>query len=149
LRCLFFIDLRILITPLVSSNSCYGFWLTLGIFKLTFLPLLEDVRVMVFNGTSNNISVIWWQLVLLTEETEYQEKSIIRKYYPEWHQPTQNIFRSQRNASFILTEVVVYRHTKLKLNINLSTIKILPFLRKIIPKVNKLQFGMTIDHHFC
>ena len=24
---------------------------------------------MVFNGTSNNISVIWWQLVLLTEET--------------------------------------------------------------------------------
>ena len=36
---------------------------------------------MVFNATFNNISVIWWQLVLLAEETEYQEKCIIRKYY--------------------------------------------------------------------
>ena len=53
---------------LVSSSSSCGFWLTLGIFKLTFLPLLEGVRVMVFNATFNNISAIWWQSVLLAED---------------------------------------------------------------------------------
>ena len=31
--------------------------------------------VMVFNATFNNISLIVWQLVLLVEETEYQEKT--------------------------------------------------------------------------
>ena len=33
------------------------------------------VRVMVFNTTFNNNSVISWQSVLLVEETEYQEKT--------------------------------------------------------------------------
>jgi len=32
------------------------------------------VRVMVFNDTFNNISVLSWQSVLLVEETEYREK---------------------------------------------------------------------------
>ena len=76
-----------------------------------------------------------------------EDKSISIVFYhynplPEWYQPIQHIFRSQRNASFKLTEVVVCGHNKLKLNINLSKIKILLFLRKIIPKVN-FYFGFS------
>jgi hypothetical protein len=33
------------------------------------LIIIKGDRVMVFNATFNNISVIWWQLVLLAEET--------------------------------------------------------------------------------
>ena len=36
---------------------------------------LYMIIVMVFYATSNNISVISWQSVLLMEETEYQEKT--------------------------------------------------------------------------
>ena len=58
------------------------------------------------------------------------------------NQPIQNIFRSQRIASFKLKEVAGYCHNKLKLNTNLSKIKILPFLRKNLPKVN-FYFGFS------
>jgi hypothetical protein len=34
-----------------------------------------NVRVMVFNSTFNNISLISWQSVVLMEETEYLEKT--------------------------------------------------------------------------
>jgi hypothetical protein len=34
-----------------------------------------EVRVMVFNATFNNISVILWQSVLLVEELEYLQKT--------------------------------------------------------------------------
>jgi hypothetical protein len=33
------------------------------------------VRIMIFNATFNNISVIMWQSVLLVEKPEYQEKT--------------------------------------------------------------------------
>jgi hypothetical protein len=33
------------------------------------------IRIMVFNATINNISVVSWRSVLLVEETEYPEKT--------------------------------------------------------------------------
>jgi hypothetical protein len=36
---------------------------------------MERIRVMVFNTTFNNISVILWQLVLLVEETGVPEEN--------------------------------------------------------------------------
>jgi hypothetical protein len=38
--------------------------------EYTCSPLVKRVRVMVFNATFNNISVILWGSVLLVEETE-------------------------------------------------------------------------------
>ena len=40
-----------------------------------FLRLLQWVRVMAFNATYNNISVISWRSVLLVEETGVPEKN--------------------------------------------------------------------------
>jgi hypothetical protein len=60
LHCLSFFNLQFQITNLVSSNLYY----------ITLLLLFNHnrVRVMVFIATSNNISVILWQSVLLVEE---------------------------------------------------------------------------------
>jgi len=41
---------------------------------ILILKLFSRVRVMVFNTTFKNISAIWWQLVLLVEETGVPEK---------------------------------------------------------------------------
>jgi SpoU rRNA methylase family enzyme len=41
--------------------------------KINHCSLL-GVRVMVFNATFNNISVLLWRSVLLVEETDYPEK---------------------------------------------------------------------------
>jgi hypothetical protein len=41
---------------------------------ILILKLFSRVRVMVFNTTFKNISAIWWQLVLLVEETRVPEK---------------------------------------------------------------------------
>ena len=41
------------------------------------------VRVMVFNDTFNNISVLSWRAVLLVEETEYREKFTDRSQVPD------------------------------------------------------------------
>jgi hypothetical protein len=40
-----------------------------------YLLLLQEVSVMVFNATFNNISIISWRSVLLVEETDYTEKT--------------------------------------------------------------------------
>jgi hypothetical protein len=52
--CLFFLDVRILITPLVSSRHyvvCsslkYGFWLPLCIFKTLYYLLFFDIRILI------------------------------------------------------------------------------------------------------
>ena len=60
LHCLSFFNLQFQITNLVSSNLYY----------ITLLLLFNHyrVRVMVFIATSNNISFILWQSVLLVEE---------------------------------------------------------------------------------
>jgi hypothetical protein len=44
-------------------------------------PLLCLVRVMVFNATFNNISVISFQSVLLVEETKYPEKTTDKHHH--------------------------------------------------------------------
>ena len=36
---------------------------------MTYIPIWVRIRVMVFNATFNNISVIYWLSVLLVEET--------------------------------------------------------------------------------
>ena len=49
------------------------------LYSTSFSPLIyptrKGVRVMVFNGTFNNISVISWWSVLLVEKQEYPEKT--------------------------------------------------------------------------
>jgi hypothetical protein len=54
---LFFLDLRILITPLISwrhcvvcSSSNYGFWLPLCIFKTLWCLLFFDIRILIPKG---------------------------------------------------------------------------------------------------
>jgi hypothetical protein len=54
LFCLFFYDIRILITPLVSFGHCvvcssmiYGFWLPLCIFWPLFCLLFYDIRILI------------------------------------------------------------------------------------------------------
>ena len=66
LCCVFFFDLRIMITPLVSSNSSYSNHV---FFKLSncikyvcgYAYRIIEVMIMVFNATFSNISVISWQ----------------------------------------------------------------------------------------
>ena len=42
----------------------------------SYIKIIVDwVRVMVFNATFNNISVISWRSVLFVEEPEYSEKT--------------------------------------------------------------------------
>ena len=42
----------------------------------SYIKIIVDwVRVMVFNATFNNISVISWRSVLFVEELEYSEKT--------------------------------------------------------------------------
>jgi hypothetical protein len=70
----------------VLCPSIYGFWLPFGIFKhdinctckthllmgissFEWYCILSGVRVMVFNATFNNISVISWRSISLVEET--------------------------------------------------------------------------------
>ena len=48
---------------LCNFIACYGFFLTLS-------NQIKMVRVIVFNATFNNISVISWRSVLFVEETE-------------------------------------------------------------------------------
>jgi hypothetical protein len=43
----------------------------------------KRTRVILFNATFNNISVISWRLVLLVEETEYPEKTTDLSEVPE------------------------------------------------------------------
>jgi hypothetical protein len=98
LCCLSFIDLQLLVTPLVSSNSSYFFscvtsWNMIStrypihngkialyiiicykfvyffIYILFVLIHLSLVWFKVFNAIFNNISVISWQSVLLVKET--------------------------------------------------------------------------------
>jgi hypothetical protein len=72
-------------TPCITNNfSCDRYWFvlldkiqlpyTIMVISITKLPLRYikyrlGVRVMVFNATFNNISVILWRSVLLVEET--------------------------------------------------------------------------------
>ena len=62
-------------------------WLTSSRFSMSWQPdivFLEKplrVRVMLFNATSNNVSIISWQSVLLVEETEVPGEN---------HQPVAN-----------------------------------------------------------
>ena len=53
----------------VVRLSCIDGSLSHCIYKLTQIICLKWVRVMVFNATFNNISVISWLSVLLVEET--------------------------------------------------------------------------------
>jgi hypothetical protein len=102
------LDLRIQITRLVSSNFSYGFWLAIGIFKLTFLPLLEGVMVMVFNATFNNISAIWWQLVLLAEETGIPGKKHYYKILPQGSNVDQLFQHLAKTKIEVFLEKVVF-----------------------------------------
>ena len=91
--CLFFFDIQILITPLVSSNSSLNLlFLYIGVLisifnvfsyflmihgcinRLVYILCLF-ICLMVFNGTFNNISFILWQSVLLMEETGGPEEN--------------------------------------------------------------------------
>ena len=81
-HCLFFFDLRLLITTLISSNLSFS--LVIGTCDINEINEIDNgkfcehytftmnylfVCLMVFNATFNNISVISWLSVLLVEET--------------------------------------------------------------------------------
>ena len=71
LCCRFFFDTRILITPLVSSNSSFNILCIM--FKiLAVRSVICEVGLdwfMIYNATFNSMSVILWRSVLLVEET--------------------------------------------------------------------------------
>ena len=56
--------------PVVSNQRCFGkLSQTYIVHKTDKHTMFLEVRIIVFNATFNNISVISWQSVLLVEET--------------------------------------------------------------------------------
>jgi hypothetical protein len=58
----------------LEENSVNGWMWSSGLGRWTYFQGIK-VRSMVFNATFNNTSVIWWQSVLLVEETEVPEEN--------------------------------------------------------------------------
>jgi hypothetical protein len=73
--------------PVMGKNTS-GFWLQQVIFAVVFRSILAlalllkiEVGIMVFDATFNNISLISWRSVLLTEETGEPRKSTDTLYH--------------------------------------------------------------------